>query len=247
MTLRKQIDDNKAEVELEKQIIHYPRPESPSYRKKLLELESLRDARAEEKISIHQIKLKGELLGEGGFGKAYKLGDKVYKIYHSHVENTAKRSAGYWNKIYKEIYDGKYARYATAIHQKIDDEEVLITPYIQGRKFNSDCCCIPTAPLKRFTKAFKKIGLGMQDPDQEGNLLIVGEDPLPVDLDNVYRLPENYCFFFYKYSSYDPPSPTSLACAKVVHFFLRTDNAKKTKPITEINDTIGFRSIFMRA
>jgi hypothetical protein len=180
--------------------------------------------------SINSLIMNGKFLGEGSFGKAFLIGKKVYKIFKNQYYDSvqvdekkgeervrlAKRSVKYWNKIYREIYDGKYAHLAIAEYRTIEGCDVLITPYIEGEE--AALWKLPTtANYTRFREAMIKMSLGMYDWDTRGNLKIVGDDLLPVDMDAVYRCPSKknrpkvsfFTVFKKDHNDEEPLSPAS--------------------------------------
>lgn len=137
--------------------------------------------------SIDEIK-KGEWLGSGGFGAAYKIGNTVYKI--PYLTGVVDRAAKYWNLTYERIYDGKYKDFATARVIKVNNIDVLVTPYIRGDNYS-------LWYWNKLRHALADISLMMIDKNISGNVKIYGEDkdPLPVDFDGVCPVPKSYCRF----------------------------------------------------
>lgn len=177
--------------------------------------------------TIQEIKEKGKYLGEGGYGCAYKIDNKVYKIYFDNYakfdekkeEKTvrlAKRSARYWNDVYKEMYGGKYAYLATAKFITIKDGEkecdVLITPFIEGKPANLTNSS--GSDYKKFKQAFGKLRFKMFDYINPGNVIMLAStgDPLPVDCDAFFLRPKRIGYYervstHAFFADEEPPSP----------------------------------------
>jgi hypothetical protein len=89
-------------------------------------------------ISITDIEQKGEYLGQGVFGRAYRMGIDVYKIpsnvihdetYHTHPTRTAR----VWNEFFSCAYQGKIKHFARAESVVLKEGMgVLKTPYIES-------------------------------------------------------------------------------------------------------------------
>ena len=85
-----------------------------------------------EKYSIEEIENKGEFLGCGRYGSAYKVGNTVYKIMHRLDANSAPdRIQKLWNDYYREkgLVD---LAVAEICHLGQCNTRILITPYIEG-------------------------------------------------------------------------------------------------------------------
>jgi len=222
-----------------------------------------------EMNTIECITSKGQWLGSGSFASAYKINNKVYKIYRrkdfdpsigkcfdllfcdacqeEKIPNMAQRNAKYWNLVYEHIYDGKYKNLATARVIKLPSIkrgrfDVVVTPFIDGGPINYFPC---SSDRRVFAQALKKISMGMTDIRGPGNLKkIKTGDILPVDFDTFHPLPIRHDVFSYAYYGNSPPSPGTRHWSREEHTFVLFLD-KKSKPKKEA-DVFGYRSIFMR-
>ncbi|HSW69482.1 MAG TPA: hypothetical protein VLI69_04925 [Gammaproteobacteria bacterium] len=182
---------------------------------------------------IEDIKQQGKLLGNGKYGYAYLIGDRVYKIYSRPIfafqpYYCAEVSARYWNKTYEQIHQGKYKDYATAHYINLTSKEnhknyeVLVTPFIEGKQMPLRCLWIPPiGSLIKFKKALHALSLQMEDDLVPGNIRVSSRgDFLPIDFDNVYSLPAKKGLFFKEYNC---PSPRTRHHKKNNFFVTITD------------------------
>lgn len=199
-------------------------------------------------LTIEKIQQEGDCLGGGTYGTAYRYQGLVYKIYHKtrlsdlytvpardipdglalQQVHSAQRSKFYWNKIYKNIYGGKYKKLASAEVITINNIDVLVTPFIDGDSAYLGDSAKKEA-RKQFAEELKKLDVGMRDDYIADNVKINSAlDLLPVDFDAFYRLPtcigrinpsDPYPSYAY-FADEEPPSPGSRLWTKGYYYNL---------------------------
>ena len=113
-------------------------------------ISALKLAASTKEVSLENIKLKGERLGTGAYGEAWKVNQNVYKIYkttpveiaaaHGMKNNTAaniKHSVTNWNYFFNKAYSGAYKHYANATEVRTTEGVLIMrTPFIEGANLN---------------------------------------------------------------------------------------------------------------
>ena len=138
-----------------------------------------------------QIKEDVVFLGGGAYGKAYKVGDSVFKVSTRNlVESNPERTARLWNGFYENAYGGRFVHLATAEALYHDYGEttfnILKTPYVDGPSVSYERVMDENF-LKPFRDQERALNRKLMDYDVASNLKLHKGYILPVDFDQFIR------------------------------------------------------------
>ncbi len=153
-----------------------------------------------EGVWVHNICLadiqSGEVLGEGEFGRVYRIEDKAYKVYHKDIVTNHPEANPYRAKVrWKEINNME----TQVLYFKNSDTYVLEMPFLPNEA--------STEGVSMALQEIRDKGFLMYDRRVDNFRQMLDGKTVPVDFDMIYESPEH---------SQRPISPTSRHVERLV-------------------------------